>query len=89
MNTLLSKAHMKTLKKITLAYTLQVFAVIILFFFAGSSSAKKNKEPVTDIASPLLINKINSSAPSADSSFREKLTTLKQIFYTQRQVTLK
>jgi hypothetical protein len=48
---------MKFLKKISLVYTLQVFAVILLFSYAGSSSGTETKTPETDMALPLTVFK--------------------------------
>lgn len=63
---------MKVLKKISLVYTLQVFAVILLFSFAGSSSGKETKESVTDAVLPLKINKEKSFILNKDSSLSGK-----------------
>ena len=67
---------MRVLKKISLVYTLQVFAVIILFFSAGSTSANKTKEPVRNIALPFLINKSDFLNSYKDSSLTEKTSLL-------------
>ena len=48
---------MKVLKKISLVYTLQVLAVILLFSYAGISSGKETKESVPDVILPSVINK--------------------------------
>lgn len=48
---------MKFLKKISLVYTLQVFAVILLFSYAGSSSGKETNGPATKIVLPITILK--------------------------------
>ena len=48
---------MKLLKKISLVYALQVFAVVLLFSYAGSSSGKKTNGSVTNAVLPLKINK--------------------------------
>ena len=48
---------MKLLKKLSLVYTLQVLAVILLFSYAGSSSVKEIKGSVTDMVLPLPIYK--------------------------------
>lgn len=48
---------MKSLKKISLVYTLQVFAVILLFTYAGSPSVTDIKGSVTDMVLPKTIYK--------------------------------
>jgi len=40
---------MKFLKKISLVYALQVFAVILLFTYAGASAAGEIKRPATNM----------------------------------------
>ena len=75
------KVNIKALKKISMAYTLQVFAVVLLFFFVGSSSANKVsaskiKEPAANIGLPLLINKNDFINPYKDFSL-----TGKAVFY--------
>jgi len=61
------KENIKTLKKISMAYILQIFAAIVLFFFVGSSSANKTKEPATNIGPPLVIKKTDFLSSDKDS----------------------
>jgi hypothetical protein len=44
---------MKILKKISLVYALQVFAVVLLFGYAVSSPVNKTNEAITDGIMPL------------------------------------
>ena len=67
---------MKVLKKISLVYTLQVLAVILLFSFAGSSDGKESKEPVSDAAFPFKIKKEKSFNPNRDSSLTGNINVL-------------
>lgn len=48
---------MKILKKISVVYVLQVFAVILLFGYAVASPVKKTKEAETEVTMPLKLNK--------------------------------
>jgi hypothetical protein len=48
---------MKFLKKISLVYSLQVLAVILLFTYAGSSSGKETNGSATKMILPLTIHK--------------------------------
>ena len=68
--------NIKALKKISLAYAMQIFAVIVLFFFAGSSSANQAKETTTNIGLPSLINKNDFSNSYKDSSLTGKTNFL-------------
>jgi hypothetical protein len=60
---------MKILKKISMAYTLQVFAVILLFGYAVALPVNKTKEPVIDGIVPLEINKLPTVNADHDSIF--------------------
>jgi hypothetical protein len=66
---------MKLLKKISLAYTLQVFAVILIFGFAGSSAENKSNSTFTDTVLPFDINEPNSDKPVKDSLLIKKTNT--------------
>ena len=69
------KAFIKTLKKIGLAYTLQIFAVIILFGYALSSSGNGMKETDNnkDMMPPIGINQQLIIKPSSDSLLAGKI----------------
>lgn len=71
------KVNLKALKKISMAYIMQIFAVIVLFFFVGSSSANKANEPAKNIGLPLLVNKSNFLTPYKDSSLTGKAVFLR------------
>jgi hypothetical protein len=65
----LIKTTMKILKKISLVYTLQIFAVILLFGYAVASPVIKPKEAVIDGIVPLEINKLPPVQADYDSIF--------------------
>ena len=67
---------MKILKKISLVYVLQIFAVILLFGYAGSTSENETKEVVTDGIIPLKINKQSPVKPNEDSILTGNLNGL-------------
>jgi hypothetical protein len=67
---------MKLLKKISLVYLLQIFAVILLFGYAVSSPANKTKEAITDGIMPLEINKVSLVKAEKDSLLPVKLNVL-------------
>lgn len=72
MKILLSKLHIKVLREISLVYTLQIFAVILLFFSVGSTSADKAKKNAVNIGLPLLIDNNDFLNFYKDSSLTEK-----------------
>lgn len=72
MKLLLSKLHIKVLREISMVYTLQIFAVILLFFFVGSTSDQKSKKNARNTGLPLLINKNDFLNLYKDSSFTEE-----------------
>ena len=63
----LIKTTMKKLKKISLAYALQIFAVILLFGYAVASPLNKTKKAVSDSMMPLEINKLSPVKTGKDS----------------------
>jgi hypothetical protein len=73
---------MKVLKNISLVYTLQVLAVILLFSYAGSSSGKEAKVSLTDAVLPLVINKEKLFKAEKDSSTTGKINIIWKSIYT-------
>jgi hypothetical protein len=71
---------MKLLKKISLAYVLQIFAVILLFGYAVSSPLNKTKEAVTNGIMPLNINKKSPVKTDEDSILTGKIYGLWNIY---------
>jgi hypothetical protein len=67
---------MKTLKKISLVYALQIFAVLLLFGNTGSSSESKMKEAVTNGIVPLKFTKQPLLKTDKDSVLAGKITGL-------------
>jgi hypothetical protein len=49
--------YKKVIKKISLVYVLQIFAVILLFGYSDSTPVSKTKELVKDKFLPLQLNK--------------------------------
>lgn len=48
---------MKTFKKISFVYLLQVFAVVLIFGYTDSSAGKETKKTLTDVNAPEKISK--------------------------------
>ena len=71
---------MKRLKKISLAYALQIFAVIFLFGYAVKSPEHKMKTAATNGAMPLDLNKTSIVKRGADSVSTEKINTFWNVF---------
>jgi uncharacterized protein (UPF0333 family) len=67
---------MKILKKISLAYVLQILAVVLLFGFAISSPAIKKRESVTEGIMPLKLNNQSPAKSDEDSVFTGKINGL-------------
>jgi len=61
---------MKVLKKISLVYTLQVFAVILLFSYAGASSGKEKIGSATNAVLPLKIYKDSSLTKATNALWK-------------------
>ncbi len=66
---------MKVLKKISLVYTLQVFAVILLFGYPGSSSRKESKAPATNEVLPFKANEYSSISAEINAQFKINTST--------------
>lgn len=64
---------MKLLKKISLVYTLQVLAVILLFTYAGPSSGKETNRAVHKVIWPLAVHK--DSIPAGSTNVLWKINT--------------
>ena len=67
---------MKILKKISLVYTLQIFAVILLFGYVGSASENKTKDASTDGIVPFEFNKQLLIKTDKDTVSTEKINGL-------------
>ena len=66
---------MNVLKKISLVYTLQVLAVILLFSFAGASSGKEAKVLVNNVTLPSVIDKAKLFKIDKDSAKKREMNT--------------
>ncbi len=58
---------MKKLKRISLVYALQIFAVILLFGYADSSSENNREQAETGTVMPLEFNKQSQGKTGKDS----------------------
>ena len=67
---------MKIFKKISLVYTLQIFAVILLFGYVGSASENKTKGTATDAIVPAEFNKHSPFKTEMDTVGTEKINGL-------------
>jgi hypothetical protein len=67
---------MKPSNKISLAYVLQIFAVVLIFGFAGSSDENNANSSLTDAVLPLNNNKTNSDTLTEDSLLIKKRNTV-------------
>jgi hypothetical protein len=61
---------MKLLKKISLVYTLQVLAVILLFSYAGSSSGRVTNGQEAEVILPGTIHKDSMQTGSTNSLWK-------------------
>lgn len=69
---------MKSLKKISLVYTLQIFAVIILFGYAVASPKNQMKEAISKKMIPLQMNLNITPIANQDSLSDEKINILRK-----------
>ena len=67
---------MKIFKKISLVYTLQIFAVILLFGYVGSASENKTKDPAANGIKPFELNKQPLIKTDKDTAATEKINGL-------------
>jgi hypothetical protein len=71
---------MKILKKISLVYVLQIFAVILLFGYAVASPANKTNEVVTEGIVPAEFNKQPAVKTGKDSILTGNVNALWNIY---------
>jgi hypothetical protein len=71
---------MKVLKKISLVYVLQIFAVLLLFGYAGQAPANEPKGALPAKVLPLQVNKKPVVKPDGDSLLTLEITGLPTAF---------